>query len=251
VAADFNVFISWSGDQSRMVAVALHEWLPRIIQASRPWMSETDIEKGMRGHAEITRAVGVMKLGIVCLTPDNLEAPWVLFEAGALSKTVDNSERLYTFLISGLEKQDVKPPLSMFQATKAEKEDTRKMLRGLNSALGQVLSNEDLDASFDSMWPRLEEALLSAAAWSHKATPKRQTPEMVAEILELVRGLSYRAESSSLAVQELEQRFAEIRGYYPYGRTYPLSGLLNLGLVSPEQPAPGIDPPPVRPKKQS
>ena len=38
MAVDYNVFISWSGEQSRMVASGLWTWLPRVIQASKPWM---------------------------------------------------------------------------------------------------------------------------------------------------------------------------------------------------------------------
>lgn len=41
-----KVFISWSGETSKKVALALKAWLPNVIQALDPWMSDKDIEKG-------------------------------------------------------------------------------------------------------------------------------------------------------------------------------------------------------------
>jgi hypothetical protein len=98
---EFNVFISWSGDRSKWIAEALREWLPLVVQAAKPWMSSKDIDKGARGLQEISEKLERAKIGIVCLTPENLNVPWVLFEAGALSKTIDDETRLCTLLLGG------------------------------------------------------------------------------------------------------------------------------------------------------
>jgi len=37
-------------------------------------MSNTDIDKGSRGLEEIGKALEGMKVGIICLTPENLKA---------------------------------------------------------------------------------------------------------------------------------------------------------------------------------
>ena|SRR6185312_7799939 len=62
-----NIFISWSGKRSLYAAEALREWLPNVIQAAKPWMSERDIEKGARGLTEVGNALEGMKVGIICL----------------------------------------------------------------------------------------------------------------------------------------------------------------------------------------
>ncbi len=84
-----KVFISWSGERSKAVAQAWHDWLPNVIQAVEPWMSETDIAKGARWGMDMARELDETRVGIICLTPENLNAPWILFEAGALSKTLE------------------------------------------------------------------------------------------------------------------------------------------------------------------
>jgi hypothetical protein len=39
-----NVFISWSGERSKLIAEAFYEWLPMVIQSAKPWMSGVSIE---------------------------------------------------------------------------------------------------------------------------------------------------------------------------------------------------------------
>lgn len=116
-----NVFISWSGDRSLAVAQALRDWLPNVIQALEPWLSASDIEQGTRWSTEVSLQLQESRVGIVCLTPENLREPWILFEAGALSKTIANTF-VCTYLID-LEITDVSWPLAMFQATKGQGAD--------------------------------------------------------------------------------------------------------------------------------
>lgn len=192
----YNVFISWSGDRSRVVAQKLREWLPRVVQAAKPWMSEADIQKGSRGLTELTKALSSMKVGITCLSPDNLDSPWLHFEAGALSKTIDDASRLCTYLLDELNPEDAKPPLGMFQATRATKEDTRKLIKTINlSVADEPLREEDLDAVFDVMWPSLEATIKSLPALNPTRQVKRSTEDMLAEILELVRAEANRKRS--------------------------------------------------------
>lgn len=185
-----NVFISWSGERSKRVAEALREWLPNVLQAAKPWLSRSDIEKGARSLDEIGRALEAMKVGIICLTPENLTAEWILFEAGALSKTQDAKTRVCTYLLFGLQHENVRPPLGMFHGTTADKEDTRKLVHTINKHLDVNVTDERLDKTFEKWWPDLEEKLEAASKAVEAVAPKRSSDEMLAEILELTRAMT-------------------------------------------------------------
>src|SRR5262245_59721579 len=102
------------------MAETFKDWLPQVLQSARPWLSTRDIDKGTRSLSEMNKALGGMGLGMSCLPLENLNAPWILFEAGALSKAFDDDRsRLWTYLLGGLEPKDVEPPLSQFQHTRA------------------------------------------------------------------------------------------------------------------------------------
>jgi hypothetical protein len=78
-----TVFISCSGPLSTKVAELLAAWLPDVIQGVETWLYSEDIEKGSRWPEEFNKALATT-VGILCVTRENKNAPWLLFEAGAL-----------------------------------------------------------------------------------------------------------------------------------------------------------------------
>jgi predicted nucleotide-binding protein len=177
-----KVFISWSGNRSKAIAEALHDWLPSVIQALKPWMSSYGIDKGISWASEITLQLQESRFGIICLTPENLDAPWLLFEAGALSKSLES-----TFVcpyLFGFEPADLRGPLVQFQATVANKEDTNKLIHTLNRALGESgLAQTQLDKAFDIWWPELERRLQSiSTSKNNLETHKQQENAIVKSV---------------------------------------------------------------------
>jgi hypothetical protein len=185
-----NVFICWSGKRSRFVAEFLRGWLRVVIQAARPWMSEVDAEAGSRWFDEVARALEDAKVGICCLTPENLNTPWLLFESGALSKSIRERARVCTYLlVDALRPEDVPPPLAMFQGVRADKEGTLKLVQAVNSALGHPVPENNLDRVFDPMWDQLAKILQSLPPPEEVVQTKRTSEDMLAEMLETLRGL--------------------------------------------------------------
>ena len=185
-----KVFISWSGEISRLVANALRDWLPNVIQAVDPWMSSSDIDKGARWSTEISTQLAESSFGIICLTPENLKSPWILFEAGALSKTIENT--LVCPYLFQVEPRDVEWPLAQFQLTKAEMKDTLQLIHTINVAQGnkESLPESRIDVAFKRWWPILEQDLTSIPKGNDELENIRPDREILNEILELVRETS-------------------------------------------------------------
>jgi hypothetical protein len=158
-----KVFLSWSGPRSQRVALALRDWLTKVLITVDPWMSKVDIDTGARWGSELALQLADTSFGVVCLTPENVHAPWVLFEAGALAKTTENTY-LCPYLLA-MSPSDVPRghPLEQFQQRRADEEGTRGLLRTLNDAVRKAGERAILDTNFDSMfnqwWPSLKQEL--------------------------------------------------------------------------------------------
>ena len=74
-----KVFISWSGTTSHKVAVLLRDWLPSVIQSIEPYVSSEDIDKGARWSTDIAGELHASTYGLICVTKNNTEAPWINF----------------------------------------------------------------------------------------------------------------------------------------------------------------------------
>ncbi len=153
------VFLSWSGNKSKAVAETLKKWLPLVIQAVDPWLS-SDISKGIRWNSEVSAKLEESKLSIICLSRENLDARWILFEAGALAKITD---AYVCTLLLDVTPAEVEPPLSQFQHTLIDKNDVRQLIHTINQAVIDAgergLSDTTLDNIYDKFWPELERSL--------------------------------------------------------------------------------------------
>lgn len=92
--------------------------------------------------------------GIICVTADNVAAPWLNFEAGALSKLFEKS-RVSPFLF-GIGKNDVAGPMKQFQSTVYEQDDMLKLVASINNACVKPLGRDRLEEAFEIWWPKLQ-----------------------------------------------------------------------------------------------
>lgn len=155
-----KVFLSWSGELSHAAACVFRDWLPSVIQTIHPYVSSEDIDKGARWASDIATELEESSFGILFITQDNVEAPWINFEAGALSKTVDKS-RVSPFLFN-IKRSEIKEgPLLQFQSTIYEKDDVEKLLLSMNNCMNveDRLDDTLLKKSVTVWWPELEKQL--------------------------------------------------------------------------------------------
>lgn len=184
-----KIFISWSGDKSRAVALALRDWLPGVINSVQPFVSAKDIYAGSRWQTDIATELDATNFGIVCITTENQAAPWLNFEAGALAKAVDSS-RVVPLAVD-LKPSDVQLPLGQFQAQPATERGIREILTSINSACESSLPDALLDKAFSVWWPELERTLKEINEKSAPSgAPVRSERELLEETLNTVRSLA-------------------------------------------------------------
>lgn len=188
-----KVFLSWSGNRSREVANLLSDWLCCVIQASRPWISTRDLDRGSLWFGEINDQLKDTTVGIICLTQENKTRPWILFEAGALAKGLSTS-RVCTLLVD-LEPKDIEDPLAQFNHTFPTRESVLGLVKTLNSTLGtNGLDNRILEQVFATYWPQFEQRFAVILASTDAQSPSKPRPkeDVLGEILENTRMLNSR-----------------------------------------------------------
>ena len=194
-----NVFISWSGERSRRVASHMKEWLKCVLQATDPWISNDDIERGSMWFQDISNSLSACTVGILCLTKENRNAPWILFEAGALLKGL-STNRVCTFLID-LEPKDVESPLSHFNHTMPTKESMYQLVSTLNNRLETgKLDEKTLERVFQMYWPSFEKDFLTIIGETTGEAVKekeRSEQDLLTEILYTVRAVDQRLKKVS------------------------------------------------------
>ena len=185
-----KVFISWSGEKSSLVATALRRWIPDVMQTVEPWMSNTDIHAGSRWNRAIDENLSNTQFGIICLTKTNHGNPWLLFEAGALAKSIPDSF-VCPYLID-LEPSNLPAgPLTQFQAKRANAKETWELIAAINKALkNESLPEDKLKRAFHRWWPDLETTLENLPVETALPNTQRSAEDKIGEILDLVRGLS-------------------------------------------------------------
>jgi len=190
------VFISWSGERSRYVAEQLHRWLKDVMQTIEPWVSSEDIRQGARWTVDVARKLEEASFGILCLTRDNLDQPWLVFEAGALAKTLDRAN-VCPYLID-LKPTEIKGPLVQFQGTTATEDGTRRLLHSINKALGEkALPDDQIDRACRKWWPDLETTLEKVPKPRATLPDPRSERELMEELLERVRRIDARDKDSA------------------------------------------------------
>jgi hypothetical protein len=180
-----NVFICWAGPLSRSIATVLHEWLPTVIQAVEPFMSEKDIDAGDRGLSEIAGQLQELKIGLICVTASNQSSPWLNYEAGALSKVIEDSRVIP--LAFDLEKAQILNPLGQFQAKRFNDEEMFQTVKSINRALGTPLTEARLETAFRIAWPDLSTRIENLRTQESQQTlidePRRTIEDMLEELV--------------------------------------------------------------------
>lgn len=217
-----RVFISWSGESSKLCAEALRDWLPYMNQAIDPFVSSQDISKGERGLEKIANKLQDCTYGIVCVTRENQSAPWINFESGALSRELGES-MLAPFLLD-LSVKDLSGPVAQFQATDStSRNEVLALVKSLNGKCQSGVDHERLNVTFDRFWGDLEGKLGEIRVMqSTDSIPERETSDILNELVALVREQTSR-------IGNLEQKYSRLSDSTHYAINSPREVTINTG----------------------
>jgi anti-anti-sigma factor len=152
-----QVFLSWSGNTSREVAEALKESLLKVFPNLSVWMSEHDLEAGIPWVTELHEQLQQADFGVLCVTAENIEMPWMLYEAGALA--ISSTTGCVVPYLLDVDPVELLPPLSLFQSVRTDLEGTWKIVKSINQAASGILSDRHLLENFEQEWPNLANRL--------------------------------------------------------------------------------------------
>lgn len=203
-----KIFISWSGPHAMSIAKVLKPWLKNTFDSAVPWVSDEDISGGQVSLAEIARALAGAKFGIVVTTKANQDAPWLSYEAGAMSREVDGGETRVMPMLVDLRVSDLTSPLKQYQAARFDAEGIGKMIKSIGEVIG--LDAEQISNKIETRGPELERLLAEVPEPSASgAKPARAEADVLDEILTSVRAL--RRDFDSRPPRGLARNLSELR----------------------------------------
>lgn len=234
-----KVFISWSGQRSKAVAEIFSDWLKCVIQASQPWISTRDIDRGAIWFSEINDKLKDVSVGVVFLTQDNKNKPWILFETGALAKGL-TTNRVCTFLID-LHPQDLQDPLAQFNHTTPNEGSVWELIRTINACLAEkALDERILRQVFDIYWDQLNQKINIALDENppNEIVPPRSEQDILTEILNNTRTLAHKVRAlentANIATDNLKSA-RELSKIDMFRLQSKIEGIIRTGITDEDE----------------
>lgn len=128
-----NVFLSYSGDRSFQMAEVLYHWLPKFLPEITPFLSNHDIKKGAVWFNSIQSTAESSQIGILCVTPENFESPWLMYEMGLLTQSVGQGN-VFPILL-GISDKDLTGPLGLIQCISLNRDNLLRLLKQISSTV--------------------------------------------------------------------------------------------------------------------
>lgn len=149
-----KVFLSWSGTYSRTHADIFREWIALIFPDIDFFISSQDIDMGERGIEKIEQNLSMYEFGVIFVSRESLNAPWLYYEAGALSRELkDARRRVAPLLIDCSISEIANTPLSFYQGCVLNREGVERICNSINQILARPRTENVLGKSLDAFWP--------------------------------------------------------------------------------------------------
>jgi hypothetical protein len=150
-----KIFISWSKTYSGEIAKALQTWLEEAFESKiTTFISSEGIESGKDWFREISDQLGECELGILVLTPENINSPWIMYEAGALS-----TKKAIIPVLFERSADRVEGPISKRNHVTYSKKGFKKLLIDMNKHINAGVSAKALNAFIETEWDYLQKKI--------------------------------------------------------------------------------------------
>jgi hypothetical protein len=213
-----KIFISWSGKQSEEVAKKVKEFIFSFVDEGKLdiFVSSQDIEGGSKWENVLAGELKDTDFSIICLNKSNYFQPWVLYEAGAISKNNDTTSVVP--LLFKMEPGEIPSnnPLSKFQAVSFFKEErVYSLVKLILDKAGLTIPEKILKHTFETEYKKyskeinktIEENKLDEDKKDTKKS-KSDTDKILEELLEYSRNQDRRitiiADTMSKVVGDIE-----------------------------------------------
>jgi len=183
-----RIFTSWSGDRSKAAALGLKSLLQDLFEETVQVFVSDHISPGEAWAQRLGTELEESEFGILCLTRDNWQAPWLLFEAGAVAKKFATS-RVVPWLIDTLPSESERSPLAQFQHVRADRDGTYRLVVAINESRQSPKPEYRLRRSFEKWWPDLEQTLKSVQVSDPAQPHVRSDRELLEMLVHRVEGL--------------------------------------------------------------
>ena len=170
-----RIFIGWSGEIGRNVALILGRWLKALfpdIEISTPL---DDIMPSWVFVLQDADELKTADYGLICVTKDSVQSSNLYFRAGALSANVD----YFTSFLFDVVLSELDASLRAFQSVTDSKDDLWNFVLELASILNKnrtenSINPDNLKKMFDLIYPALREEL-DELHTSQKNTDRRES----------------------------------------------------------------------------
>ncbi len=153
-----KLFLSWSKDESKQYANVFKEELPTLFPNTEIFMSDTDISMGSFSIPTIMQELENSTYGILFITPDNKDEPWINFEAGALSKGLSDMH-VTPIGFRGIEMEYLSSPIKNYQGFLFEELKFKKTMNEINRLTDTPLPKKTFDVLLNSVWESLSDKI--------------------------------------------------------------------------------------------
>lgn len=193
-----DVFLSWSTERSQKLAKMFNEWITNVLPTVQTYISTEQIGPGDRWSDSIGKGLETNFMGIFFLVEENVDSPWLNFEAGAISKNIEDSKVIP--LLHDMKPEQINGPIAQFQAKLINVEpDIFSIVKQINNGINdeRKINAEILKKLFDKWYPDFvkeyndfcNENPRPIKADDRKSSNLLDSEDQIGEILNIVRSL--------------------------------------------------------------